>query len=212
MLTDEDIEKCREKATASYKRHYYSTRGQQVTAADDPEMHLIWEVIAAYEAKLQEQEPVDLYGTFKAILLKSANGQLSYYNQDQFDYSCSEMANKYSEVAKQLRISLYLHPTPIQVTCQIYGHVVGACSECNTHAENDVNETNKVLADNYLKLTCGNPVPIPEGWQPIQMRDQIKQLTKENARLRAALELAAEQIRKCDYTPARSTLLEALKR
>ena len=58
MLTDEDIEKCREKATASYKLHYYSTRGQQVTAADDPEMHLIWEVIAACEAKLLEQEPV----------------------------------------------------------------------------------------------------------------------------------------------------------
>lgn len=46
-------------------------------------------------------------------------------------------------------------PEPTSVTCQIYGHVVGACSECNTHAENDVNETNKVLADNYMKLTCG---------------------------------------------------------
>mgnify|MGYP003423248568 FL=1 len=56
MLTDEDIEKCREKATASYKLHYYSTRGQQVTAADDPEMHLIWEVIAACEAKLHLEQ------------------------------------------------------------------------------------------------------------------------------------------------------------
>ena len=30
--------------------------------------------------------------------------------------------------------------------------------------------------------------------------------------LRAAAELAAEQIRKCDYTPARSTLLVALEK
>ena len=38
------------------------------------------------------------------------------------------------------------------VTCQTFGHVVGACSECNTHVEQDVNETNHVLASNYLKL------------------------------------------------------------
>ena len=55
LLTDEEIEKCREKAAASYKRHYHGTRGQQVTEADDPEMHLIWAVIAAYEVKLREQ-------------------------------------------------------------------------------------------------------------------------------------------------------------
>ncbi len=68
MLTDEDIEKCREKATASYKRHYYSTRGQQVTAADDPEMHLIWEVIAAYEAKLREQKPIAKVSTSGGLI------------------------------------------------------------------------------------------------------------------------------------------------
>jgi hypothetical protein len=27
---------------------------------------------------------------------------------------------------------------PKQVTCQIYGHVVGACVECNTHIESQV--------------------------------------------------------------------------
>jgi hypothetical protein len=29
---------------------------------------------------------------------------------------------------------------PKQVTCQIYGHVVGACVECNTHIESQVPE------------------------------------------------------------------------
>lgn len=28
-------------------------------------------------------------------------------------------------------------PEPTSVTCQIYGHVVGACGECNTHTEAD---------------------------------------------------------------------------
>lgn len=42
------------------------------------------------------------------------------------------------------------------VTCQIYGHVVKHCAECNVGAEadEDVNETNKVLADNFIKMTC----------------------------------------------------------
>ena len=88
MLTDEDIEKCREKATASYKLHYYSTRGQQVTAADDPEMHLIWEVIAACEAKLLEQEPV-------AVVVDS----------DSLESVISPAVAVGSE--------LYLHPAPI---------------------------------------------------------------------------------------------------
>lgn len=60
---------------------------------------------------------------------------------------------------------LYTHPAPsvpTQVTCQLYGHVVGACDECNTHTEKDVNETNKRLADNYLKLTCGIAPSVPE--------------------------------------------------
>lgn len=58
LLTDEEITKARKKAADTYKRHYYSIRGQQVTEADDPEMHLIWAIIAAYEAKLREQKPV----------------------------------------------------------------------------------------------------------------------------------------------------------
>ena len=41
--------------------------------------------------------------------------------------------------------------------------------------------------------------------------DQIVILRAENDKLKAAVTVAAEQIRKCDYTSARSTLLEALK-
>lgn len=42
------------------------------------------------------------------------------------------------------------------ITCQIYGHVVGHCAECNVgdEAAADVAGTNKVLADNYLRQTC----------------------------------------------------------
>lgn len=73
-------------------------------------------------------------------------------------------------------IPVFTHPpAPISVTCQIYGHVVGACDECNTHAENDVNETNKILADNYLKLTCGNPAP-----SAVEMQELIDQLNEPN--------------------------------
>ncbi len=43
-------------------------------------------------------------------------------------------------------------PETVTVTCQTYGHVVGACAECNTHAEADVNETNSVLASRYFDL------------------------------------------------------------
>ncbi len=43
-------------------------------------------------------------------------------------------------------------PATVTVTCQTYGHVVGACAECNTHAEADVNETNAVLASRYFDL------------------------------------------------------------
>ena len=75
---------------------------------------------------------------------------------------------------------LYLHPAPsvpTQVTCQLYGHVVGACDECNTHTEKDVNETNKRLADNYLKLTCGIAPSVPEGYQlvPIEPTEAMQE-------------------------------------
>ena len=39
----------------------------------------------------------------------------------------------------------------------------------------------------------------------------IEQLEKQNAELLAAMQKAADQIRVCDYTPARSTLLVALE-
>ena len=81
MLTDEEIEKCREKAAASYKHHRSSIRGQQVTDADDPEMHLIWEVIAAYEAKLREQKPVAFY-----------DGNKFYANEESAICGCADMA------------------------------------------------------------------------------------------------------------------------
>ena len=63
-----------------------------------------------------------------------------------------------------------------QVTCQIYGHVVGACDECNTHTEKDVNETNKRLADNYLKLTCGIAPSVPEGYVLVPIEPTVNQI------------------------------------
>jgi len=53
------------------------------------------------------------------------------------------------------------------VTCQIYGHVVGACGECNTHADSDVNATNAVLATRYFELLEkmeAQQVAVPHGW------------------------------------------------
>jgi len=72
--------------------------------------------------------------------------------------------------AAQYIVHRYCNPAPsavTQVTCQIYGHVVGACDECNTHAENDINETIKILANNYIELTCGDSSLIVPEWQPI---------------------------------------------
>ena len=39
---------------------------------------------------------------------------------------------------------------------------------------------------------------------------KIAELHEEREELRSAMQKAAEQIRRCDYTPARSTLLVAL--
>ena len=41
-LTDEQIEQCRINAKASWNRHRFSIRGQQITPADDYEWHLIY--------------------------------------------------------------------------------------------------------------------------------------------------------------------------
>jgi hypothetical protein len=62
-------------------------------------------------------------------------------------------------------------PSPAQaqpITCQIYGHVVGHCGECNVgeEAAQDVAATNKVLADNYLRQTCGTAQAQPVATQP----------------------------------------------
>ena len=95
MLTDEEIEKCREKAAASYKHHRSSIRGQQVTDADDPEMHLIWEVIAAYEAKLREQNPVGYFCP------EYMGGPVLYYQV------------QYSSKGDEGVVPLFEHPAPI---------------------------------------------------------------------------------------------------
>ena len=70
------------------------------------------------------------------------------------------------------------------VTCQTFGHVVGACSECNTHVEQDVNETNHVLASNYLKM-------LPEFERLTAERDQLLQ-SAERVRVYKQRCLAAE--------------------
>lgn len=48
------------------------------------------------------------------------------------------------------------------VTCQIYGHVIGHCSECNVgiekEANDSINETNHILATLYLNLIEQEPV------------------------------------------------------
>jgi len=78
------------------------------------------------------------------------------------------------------------HPAhgPTQVTCQIYGHVVGACGECN--AEADVNATNAKLASNYLEL-----VAKVEATAKQPLISERKELIKE-------LHLVADRIEHCD--------------
>jgi hypothetical protein len=41
LLTDDECEDIIDSATASYRRHMMSVRGQRVTVADDPQHHLI---------------------------------------------------------------------------------------------------------------------------------------------------------------------------
>jgi len=74
ILTDEDIELIRDKATASFKRHKCSVRGQQITDADDPDTHLIWATESAVMAKLREQEHV--YWTHSCNVLCLDNVEL----------------------------------------------------------------------------------------------------------------------------------------
>jgi len=69
------------------------------------------------------------------------------------------------------------------VTCQIYGHVVGACGECNTHADADVNATNAKLASNYLELVAKTEKENLHNQCELQAK--IKDLETELARVKA---------------------------
>lgn len=41
-LEDDEILSIIEQAQRSYKRHYYSARGQQITMADGLDVHIVW--------------------------------------------------------------------------------------------------------------------------------------------------------------------------
>jgi len=91
------------------------------------------------------------------------------------------------------------------VTCQIYGHVVGTCGECNTHEDADVNATNAVLATRYfelLKKTEDQQVAVPQGWKLVpteptpEMIDATTRIWRDNRfrreQFRAMLEAAPQ--------------------
>lgn len=58
ILTDEEIEKCRELAFHAAKKSQQSCKGQQVTPSDDYEYQFAWAIEAAILAKLNSAEPV----------------------------------------------------------------------------------------------------------------------------------------------------------
>lgn len=58
ILTDEEIEKCRELAFRAAKKSQQSCKGQQVTTSDDYEYQFAWAIEAAVLAKLNCAEPV----------------------------------------------------------------------------------------------------------------------------------------------------------
>lgn len=41
-LEDEEVLSIIEQAQRSYKRHYYSVRGQQITISDGLDAHIVW--------------------------------------------------------------------------------------------------------------------------------------------------------------------------
>lgn len=58
ILTDEEIEKCRELAFHAAKKSQQSCKGQQVTPSDDYEYQFAWAIEAAILAKLNSAKPV----------------------------------------------------------------------------------------------------------------------------------------------------------
>lgn len=91
ILTDEEIEKCRELAFHAAKKSQQSCKGQQVTPSDDYEYQFAWAIEAAILTKLNSAEPV-------AIVT---------------DYTQGSYQRKYTIAWKKevgVNARLYLHP------------------------------------------------------------------------------------------------------
>ena len=50
-LEDEEVLSIIEQAQRSYKRHYYSARGQQITISDGLDAHIVWATLDYLEKK-----------------------------------------------------------------------------------------------------------------------------------------------------------------
>jgi hypothetical protein len=62
-----------------------------------------------------------------------------------------------NEVLAERVKALEADSQPKQVTCQIYGHVVGACVECNTHLDSQVPDgwDEAVKSAQFFNESCG---------------------------------------------------------
>ena len=50
-LEDEEVLSIIEQAQRSYKRHYYSVRGQQITISDGLDAHIVWATLSYLDKK-----------------------------------------------------------------------------------------------------------------------------------------------------------------
>lgn len=139
----------------------------------DEDVLAVAELLTWYDADVERLDPIQFSRAIEqAVMQKLREQKPAIYQwtlkRDGFT-QYTHLPNNQAEFSGWDVKPLYEHPAPsamTQVTCQIYGHVVGVCDECSTHAENDINETNRILAANYIELTCGDSVlSVPEGWK-----------------------------------------------
>jgi len=129
------------------------------------------------------------------------------YLVDVGGYWCETNQSQYDKNSETNRWMLFTHPSPAStVTCQIYGHVVGACGECNTHEEADVNVTNAKLASNYLELVAKvqeletELARVKAKWQDDYLT--LNDVCNQQIELKAAAKLALDALEHCQVLVA----------
>ena len=94
-----------------------------------------------------------------------------------------EMQDWEAVAADQAMTIALLRSEQTTVTCQIYGHVVGACVECNTHIEHEPmltkNEKGLTLHVNWDDLPAGTRLYTSQPQRQALMDAEIWQLVKD---------------------------------